>query len=211
MNNDISVLIVDDHKVVREGIQRMLELEPDIKVIGEADSGERALTQAEQLNPDVILMDVKLPDTNGIEVTSQLKEKGCLANIIILTVYEDRYLVQAAEAGAVGYLLKDISRDELVNAVRLACKGQSPCAPSITRSLFQQFATISRGGDNNRLTPRQMDILRLIASGVTNKEIGKSLFLSEATVKRETNAIFSKLEVSDRTQAVSEGYRKNLL
>jgi two-component system response regulator DegU len=207
----IKVLLVDDHSLVREGLRRMLEMESDINVIGEADSGESALLKAEQLSPDIILMDVKMPGINGIETIRQLKEKNCDANVIVLTVYEDRFLAQAAEAGAVGYLLKDISRDELVNGIKSAHEGQSPCSPELTRTLFTKFASLSRTTRKNLLTPRQLEILRLIAAGVTNKEIASKLFLSEATVKRETNAIFVKLEVSDRAQAVSEAYLRNLL
>ena len=207
----IKVMLVDDHSVVREGLRRMLETESDISVIGEADSGESALLKAEQLSPDIILMDVKMPGISGIDTIRQLKEKDCDANIIILTVYEDRYLAQAAEAGAVGYLLKDISREELIKGIKSAHEGQSPCSPTLTRNLFTKFATLSKTNRKNLLSTRQLEILRLIAAGVTNKEIASKLFLSEATVKRETNAIFVKLEVSDRAQAVSEAYLKNLL
>jgi len=209
--SNIKVLLVDDHSVVRQGLERMLELDGAIKVVGHADCGQSAISQAQQLSPDVILMDVKMPDMSGIEVTRELKEQGCPSNIIMLTVYGDTYVTQAVEAGAVGYLLKDIDREDLVQAIKSVCQGQSPLAPSITRCLFENLAVLSRANKNGLLTMRQTDILRQIASGATNREIAEQLFLSEATVKRETNAIFCKLEVSDRAQAVAEAYIRNLL
>ncbi len=197
--------------MVREGLRRMLELDGEIEVIGEAKSGEEAVDRVNDFGPDIILMDVRMPGMGGIEATRQLKAKGCTANIVILTVYEDKYLAQAAEAGAVGYLLKDIGREELSRSIKLAYEGQSPFAPSVTRTLFTQFGNVAQLSRNTLITPRQLDILRLIAAGVTNKEIAGKLCVSEATVKRETNSIFSKLEAVDRTQAVAEAYRRNLL
>jgi DNA-binding NarL/FixJ family response regulator len=207
----IRVLIVDDQQLVREGLRRMLELDGEIDVVGEAKSGEDAMIKAEEWGPDIILMDVRMPGMGGIEATRQLKAKGCTANIVILTVYEDKYLAQAAEAGAVGYLLKDIGREDLSRSIKLAHEGQSPFAPSVTRSLFTQFANVAQLSRNTLLSSRQLDILRLIAAGVTNREIAVKLCVSEATIKRETNTIFAKLEAVDRTQAVAEGYRRNLL
>jgi len=207
----IRVMLVDDQQLVREGLRRMLELDEDIEVVGEAKSGEEAIVKADEWEPDIILMDVRMPGMGGIEATRQLKAKECKANIIILTVYEDKYLAQAAEAGAVGYLLKDIGREELARSIKLAYEGQSPFAPSITRTLFTQFGNVAQLSRNTLLTPRQLDILRLIAAGVTNREIAGKLCVSEATIKRETNTIFVKLEAVDRTQAVAEAYRRNLL
>lgn len=207
----IEVLLVDDQPLVREGIRRMLELESDIRVVGEAKSGEEAIVKAKDLAPDVILMDVKMSGMSGIEATRQLKAQGCEANIIILTVYDDKYLGQCAEAGAVGYLLKDICREDLAKAIRLASGGQSPFAPSIASSLLKQFTKMSAVNRENVLTSRQLSILRLIAGGISNKEIAKKLYLSEATIKRETSTIFTKLGATDRAQAVSEAYTKNLL
>jgi len=210
-DRSIRVMLVDDQQLVREGLRRMLELDEDIEVVGEAKSGEDAIVKADEWEPDIILMDVRMPGMGGIEATRQLKAKECKANIIILTVYEDKYLAQAAEAGAVGYLLKDIGREELGRSIKLAYQGQSPFAPSITRTLFTQFGNVAQLSRNTLLTPRQLDILRLIAAGVTNREIAGKLCVSEATIKRETNTIFSKLEAVDRTQAVAEAYRRNLL
>jgi DNA-binding NarL/FixJ family response regulator len=205
------VLIVDDHQVVREGLRRMLELETDMEVVGEAVSGEEALELERQLSPDVMLMDVKMPGMGGIEAIRQLKARRCAAHVIVMTVFEDKYLAQAAEAGAAGYLLKDVSREGLAEAVRSAYDGQSPFAPSVTRALFAQYGALSKASHESVLTRRQIEILRMIASGATNKGIASKLFISPATVKRETNAIFAALNVTDRAQAVSEGYKLNLL
>lgn len=210
-SNKIKVMLVDDQQLVREGLRRMLELDDEIEVIGEAKSGEDAIVKADELEPDIILMDVRMPGMGGIEATRQLKAKECKANIIILTVYEDKYLAQAAEAGAVGYLLKDIGREDLSRSIKLAYQGQSPFAPSITRTLFTQFGNVAQISRNTLLSPRQLDILRLIAAGITNREIAGKLCVSEATVKRETNTIFAKLDAVDRTQAVAEAYRRNML
>lgn len=207
----IRVLLADDHQVVREGLRRMLELDRGIEVIAEAANGEEALSQAQRLEPDIILLDIMMPGMSGIEVLRRLKEVGSEAKVIVLTVYEDQYLAQAAEAGAQGYLLKDTSRDELTRAIRAAIKGQSPIAPSITRTLLTQYATLKKASQEHVLTPRQLEVLRLIASGSTNKETAAKLFLSEATVKRETSAIFTRLNVSDRAQAVSEAHKRNLI
>ena len=207
----IRVLLVDDHQVVREGLRRMLELERDMEVVGEAACGEDALALEQQLSPDIILMDVKMPGMGGIEAIRQLKARESTAHVIVLTVYEDKYLAQTAEAGAVGYLLKGVSREDLAEAIRSACEGQSPLAPSLTRALFTQYGALSKASHEGLLTRRQIDILRMIASGSTNKEIASKLFISPATVKRETNAIFAALNATDRAQAVSEGYKLNLL
>jgi len=207
----IKVLLVDDQPLVREGIRRMLELENDIRVVGEARSGEEAIVKAKDLDPDVILMDIKMSGMSGIEATRQLKAQGCAANIIILTVYDDKYLGQCAEAGAVGYLLKDITREDLVKAIELANGGQSPFAPSVASSLLKQFTKMVAVNRENVLTSRQLNILRLIAAGISNKDIAKKLYLSEATIKRETSTIFAKLGATDRAQAVAEAYTKSLL
>jgi DNA-binding NarL/FixJ family response regulator len=207
----IRILIVDDQQMIREGLRRMLELDKDIHIVGEAQSGDECLSLVDKVEPDIILMDVRMPGINGIETTRILKEKKCSASVIILTVYEDKYLSQAAEAGAVGYLLKDINRQDLLHAIHLTMDGQSAFAPEITRSLFTQFANMAQLSKQMILTQRQIEILRLIAAGVTNKDIAARQYLSEATIKRETNNIFSKLGVNDRTEAVSEAYKRNLL
>jgi DNA-binding NarL/FixJ family response regulator len=207
----VKILIVDDQQMVREGLRRMLELDEGIVVVGEAKSGEECLETVDSLNPDIILMDVRMPGMGGIECTRQLKQRNVPSKIIILTVYEDKYLAQAAEVGAAGYLLKDINRQDLLKAIQMTMDGYSAFTPSITQSLFAQLAGKGSSKSDSELTPRQLSILRLMASGVTNREIATKLYLSEATIKRETNSIFTKLNVGDRAQAVSEGYKRNLL
>jgi len=207
----IKVLLVDDQPLVREGIRRMLELENDIRVVGEARSGEEAIVKAKDLDPDVILMDIQMSGMSGIEATRQLKAQGCAANIIILTVYDDKYLGQCAEAGAVGYLLKDITREDIAKAIRIANGGQSSFSPSVASSLFKQFTGMVSVNRKNVLTSRQLNTLQLIAAGISNKDIAKKLYLSEATIKRETSNIFAKLGATDRAHAVAQAYAQNLL
>jgi len=207
----IKVLIADDQQIVRDGIRKMLELDDEIKVVGEASTGEEALVKVNQLNPDVILMDVRMPGMGGIEATRQLRKQQCTANIIVLTVYEDKYLEQSVEAGAVGYLLKDISREELCRAVKIAHRGQSPLSPSVARPLLATLSSMLQTNRENVLNRRQLEILRYVSAGATNKSIAERLYLSEATIKRETRAIFDKLGVADRTQAVAAGYSRNIL
>ncbi len=208
----IKVLLVDDHQVVREGLRRMLELENDITVVGEASNVEEALEQAGSQYPNVVLMDIKMPGANGIDATRRLMEEQPACSVIILTMYED-YVAEAVVAGAVGYLLKDVKREELSQAIRVAYRGQAPFTPALARKLVSAFNK-QRGlgcGEVEGLSERQRDILRLLASGATNKEIASQLFLSETTVKREMRCLFGKLEVSSRSGAVSEAYKRKLI
>lgn len=207
----IKVLIVDDQQLVRDGLQSMIELDTDIKVVGSAKSGEEALIKVRDLDPDVILMDIKMPGINGIEATSRITAENKKVKVIILTVYEDKYLSQAAEAGAAGYLLKDITQDELLRAIKIAHSDQSPIAPSVAKKLIREFADLVQVNRRNFLSSRQHEILGMVAAGVTNRSIAQQLFLSEATVKRETSIIFDKLGVSDRTHAVYQAYAMNLI
>jgi len=207
---DIRVLLVDDHQVVREGLRRMLELEDDINVVGEAGSVDDALIQAERLSPDIILMDIKMPEKDGIEDARLLKEKQPTCKTIMLTLYEE-YLAQAIEAGAVGYLLKDVKRDELVRAIRAAHQGRLPINLTLSQESFDEFATSIKGVGQPNLSERELEALRMIAEGATTKEIGGRLFLSEATVKRVVHSIFDKLDVHNRSEAVAEAYKRKLI
>lgn len=204
----IRVLIVDDHQVVREGLQRMLKLEDDIQVVGEATNMGEALTQAELLSPDIVLMDIKMPEKDGIEATRRLKERQPACKVIMLTLYEE-YLTQAIEAGAEGYLLKDVKREELVSAIRAVQQGRTPLSP-LSRESLTEFATLISAG-RSYLTERELAILRLIANGTTTNEIGAQLFLSQATIKRDTRRIFDKLGVHNRSEAVAEAYKRKLI
>ena len=205
----IRILLVDDHQVVREGLRRMLELDADLKVVGEAADAKEALTQVESLSPEVILMDIKMPGTDGIELTRQLKEKYPSCSVIMLTLY-DEYLTQAIKAGAKGYLLKDIHRDELLRAIRAVHEGHSPLNLSISQD---RLAELAAPGESQQLhlSERELTVLRLIAGGVTTPDIARQLFLSEASVKRSVRLILGTLGVHNRSEAVSEAYKKGLI
>lgn len=206
----IRILLVDDHEVVRDGLRRMLELEADMEVVGEAANAKEALTQAELLHPEVILMDIKLPGTDGIELTRQLKSRQPSCRIIMLTLY-DEYLPEAIEAGAEGYLLKDIKRDELIKSIRLVHEGRSPLNLSLSQERLLEIVAPDEGKQRIHLSERELIILRLIAEGIKTKDIAIQLFLSEASVKRSVRTIFEKLGVSNRSEAVSEAYKKRLI
>jgi len=209
----IKVLLVDDHPVVRQGLRRMLELEEDMEVVGEAASGEEALHQIGDVSPDIVLLDIKMPGMGGVETIRQIKEHHPEANAIVLTLYGDQYLAQAIEAGAVGYLIKDVGNDELIQAIRAVHRGESILHRSLSRELFSEFASLARGKSSQKyyLSPRELGIIHLIATGTTNKEIAAKLFLSETTVKRGVSRIFDKLGVKDRAEAVAEAYTRGLL
>lgn len=207
------VLLVDDHEVVREGFRRMLELAGDIAVVGEATDGEEAIQQVRSLLPDVVLMDIKMPRLDGIEATRRLKSDFPQLNVVVLTFFEDEYLVQAIEAGAAGYLLKDVSKSELVEAIRAVMAGQALVDPLLSKRLFSRVAAMDEPGQRSRkaLTERQIQVIRAIASGATNHEIAVRLNLSESSVKRDVRSIFAKFKVADRSQAVAEAARRNLI
>lgn len=207
----IRVLLVDDHQVVREGLKRMLEQEKQIEVVGEVASGEEAIDCVRHLSPDIILMDIKMPGMGGIEAICQIQAIQPSAKVIVLTLYQNEYLLQATEAGAAGYLLKDTTREELIQAIQRAFLGQTPLAPSVTQTLLREYVGLAKLRREHILSQRQIEILRLIAAGLTNKEISSKLFLSEATVKRESKAILAKLNATGRAQAVSEAYKRKLI
>jgi len=207
----IRVLVVDDHQVVREGLRRMLELEKGIQVVGEARSGEEAITKAASLSPDVIIMDLKMPGMDGITTTREIKQKMSDVGILMLTLYAEDFVKQAIEAGASGYLLKDSDCEQITKAIHQVYNGLCPIAPSLTRELVTEFAELSRNNRFSILTKRQIEILKLIADGENGKEIGSHLFISTSTVKREIRQILGRLKVTDRAQAVSEAMKRNLI
>ncbi len=206
----IRILLADDHQVVREGLRHMLELEEDMEVVGEAANAKEALTLVELLSPEVILIDIKMPGMDGIELTRQLKEKQPSCNVIMLTLY-DEYLAQAIEAGAAGYLLKDIKREELTRAIRAVHEGRSPLNLSLSRDHLAEFAAPAESKQRAHLSERELAILRLIADGATTKEIADQLFLSQASIKRSVRLILEKLGVRNRSEAVSEAYKRKLI
>jgi len=206
----IRILLVDDHQVVREGLRHMLELESDIEVVGEAADAKEALEQVEILSPEVILMDIKMPGMDGVELTRQLKEKQPSCNVVMLTLYEE-YLTQAIEAGAAGYLLKDIKREELIRAIRAVHSGRSPINVSLSRDNLVELTFPAESKERAYLSERELAILRLIADGVTTEGIAIKLFLSQTSVKRSVRLIFEKLGVRNRSEAVSEAYKRKLI
>lgn len=207
----IKVLLVDDHNVVREGLRRILEMDDGIDVIGEARSGEEAIEKAVALSPDVIIMDLKMPGMDGITATREIRQRLPEVNVLVLTLYAEDFVKQAVEAGASGYLLKDSDSDQITRGVHQVYDGLSPIAPSLTRGLVTEFARLSRSSRSSILSKRQVEILKLVAEGESGKEIGRRLFLSTSTVKREVRHVFDKLGVNDRAHAVSEGMKRKLI
>jgi DNA-binding NarL/FixJ family response regulator len=213
----ISVLIADDQDLVREGLRMLLEAEPDLAVAGEAGDGGQALAQARLLDPDVILMDVRMPGVNGIEATARLVQAGSRARILMLTTFNlDEYVYHALKAGASGFLLKDATRDQLSGAVRAVAAGETLLAPAITRRLIEDFCRgpapgTPGAGAAGSLTERELGVLRLVAQGRSNAEIAAELYLSEATVKSHIARILAKLGLRDRVQVAVFAYEHGIV
>ena len=207
----IRVFLVDDHPLVREGIRRLLEKDQRVQVVGEAGCAEDAIRWVRVTSPKVVLMDVRLPGDDGIEATRQLTANDPDLKVVIVSSFGDHYLAQAIEAGACGYILKTATQEELVCGVVQASEGKSPIDPSLSRALFTRFATMARTTQTGGLSNRQLEILQMVANGLSSKVMQAQLFISEATLKREFRNIFNLLGVSDRAQAVAEAYRKNLI
>lgn len=209
----ISVLVADDIPVVREGLRRMLEAEGKVRVVGEAETSEEVVQMALQVRPDVILLDWKMPGCGSVEAIRRIRERLPEARVIVLTLYGEQYLGEAMRAGAMGYLLKDASREEMLRAMDSAMKGEPYLDPSLGRHLFLQFAAQARGrlGLGLSLSSRERDILRLASQGATNKVIAARLSLSSSTVKREISQIFTKLEVRGRAEATAWANRQELI
>ncbi len=210
----IRVLIVDDHPVVRQGLQSLLSNYPDIQVVGEADTGLRALEEAALLQPDVVLLDIRLPGASGMDVARQLRQQNPQARIIILTAYEDdEYLIGALQAGAHGYLLKSTSHETLTEAIRNAHAGRRVLSPSLVDGVLRQFELLAKESlvSQSGLSESELEILPLLAEGATNKEMAERLYWSEATVKRKIGDTLAKLGVSNRAQAVAEAIRRGLI
>jgi DNA-binding NarL/FixJ family response regulator len=204
----ITIMLVDDHPVVREGLRGMLEAEPDLSVIGEAGSGDEAVALSRIKQPDVILMDLRMPGLDGVGATRKILADRPGQRVVVLTTYEtDADILRAVEAGASGYLLKDASRTELAGAIRAASRGETVLAPSVAGKLVNRV----RNPTSSPLSAREIEVLRLVAQGDTNADIGRTLHISEATVKTHLLRVFGKLDVSDRTAAVTTAMRLGLL
>jgi DNA-binding NarL/FixJ family response regulator len=212
----ISALVADDQALVRAGFAMMLDAEPDIEVVGEAGNGREAVHEVLRLHPDVVLMDVRMPQLDGIQATAELARARSAARVLILTTFHvDSYVYAALKAGASGFLLKDVDPPDLVAAVRCVAKGEALLAPAVTRRLIEQHvqrpAPSAFPAAARELTERELEVLRLIARGRSNVEIGSELFLAEPTVKTHVTRMLRKLGLRDRVQAVVFAYESGLV
>ncbi|KUM82986.1 MULTISPECIES: response regulator [Streptomyces] len=211
MTSDISVLIVDDHPVVRDGLRGMFESAPGFTVLGEASNGVEAVERAAALDPDVILMDLRMPGGGGVDAIRELTRVEARAKVLVLTTYDtDSDTLPAIEAGATGYLLKDAPRDELCTAVRAAAEGRTVLSPAVASRLVSAVRS-PRAPANEPLSAREREVLALVAQGTSNREIARELFISEATVKTHLTHLYAKLGVNDRAAAVATAYRRGIL
>lgn len=208
------ILIADDHAVVRQALHVMLEMEPDFSVIGEADDGEQALVLADEFQPDLVLMDIRMEGMDGVEATRILRKQHPEIPVLVLTGFgEDEVLLQAVEAGAQGFLLKDASAEEVKQAILRVVKGESHMTPSLLRKLMDELAQRERRPQpaHAELTPRELEVLEALAHGLSNDEIAKRLVISEKTVKTHLGSVFSKLHVEGRAQAMLYAIREGLV
>lgn len=214
----IRILIVDDQRILREGLRTLLELESDLVVAGEAEDGQAAIEQYETCRPDVVLMYIRMPRLDGVEATRRLRQRWPDARVIILTTFDDdAYVFDGLRAGALGYLLKDVSGQELADAIRKVAAGGALIEPSVARKVLAEFARLAEPARPavdqlaEPLSERELEILRLLASGASNRQIASQLFLAEGTVKNYVSTILDKLGVEDRTQAALRARELGLL
>ena len=212
----IRVLLVDDHTLLRQGLRNMLELNQNIVVVGEARDGEEAIVKTEELLPNVILMDITLPVVDGIQVTQRIKQTHPSVNVIMLTMHGDDYhAFEAIKAGASGYLVKSVTQDELVKAIEVVHSGESPLHPAIAKKMMKSFVHMAEGKSYIPkavgLTQREREVIGHLCQGASNKEIAERLFISQKTVKSHLRSIFQKLNVSARTQAVAYALREGIV
>jgi DNA-binding NarL/FixJ family response regulator len=219
----IRVLLVDDQTLVRQGIQMLLEIEADIQVVGQAANGREALQLAEALRPDVVLMDVRMPEMDGVAATQAISARFPDTGVIILTTFEDdEFVFGGLEAGARGYLLKDISSEEMAQAIRKVAAGEALIQPSLTRKVLAEFSRLATAAEKSAdkplqpalvepLTGREQEVLCALAKGLSNREIARQLVITEGTVKNHVSSLIAKLEVRDRTQAVLKAQELGLI
>jgi DNA-binding NarL/FixJ family response regulator len=213
----IGILIVDDQALVRAGFRMILEIEPDLHVVGEASDGEQAVAQVAALQPDVVLMDVRMPGLDGIAATQRITaDSSCQARVVMLTTFDmDEYVYEALRAGASGFLLKDVQPELLVTGIRAVHSGESLLAPTLTRRMIESFLArprlVAAAQTASVLTIREQEVLRLLARGLTNAEIASELYVSETTVKTHVSRVLMKLGLRDRVQAVIYAYETGLV
>ncbi|MDA8212992.1 MAG: response regulator transcription factor [Clostridia bacterium] len=212
------VLIVDDHSLFRKGIRGILSAEPSIEVVGEASNGLEACEQAKHLMPDIVLMDINMPECSGVEATKRIKEDFPQMKIVMLTVEEDdHFLFKAIKSGAQGYLLKNLEPEELISHIKGIMRGEAPISKSMASKILLEFANISKTtpregqGDRKELSFREKEVLRMVAQGATNKEIGAALCISENTVRNHLRNILEKLQLDNRVQAAAYATREGIL
>jgi len=210
---EITILLAEDHVVVRESIRQSLEREPNFRVVGEASDGEEAVQMAGQLRPDVIIMDISMPKLNGIEATKQIKASQPSAVVLILTAYDyEQYIFPLLSAGAAGYLLKDVSSRELINAIQTVYKGEAVLHPTVARKILERFrhtkGEYAEEEVSDLLTERETAVLKMAAKGMSNNDIAEELHLSVRTIESHLGVIFNKLGVGSRTEAVIQAMRK---
>lgn len=218
MTEKIRLLLVDDQRLMRDGLRILLELESDFKVIGEAENGAEALEAYRQFSPDVVLMDIRMPVMDGVDATRRLREEDPNSKVIILTTFDDNeYVFEGLRAGALGYLLKDVSGEELADAIRKVSAGGSMIEPSVARKVVAEFARLAPATSETQkeliepLSEREIEILKLVSQGLTNKEIAAKLYLAEGTVKNYVTSILQKIDARDRTQAAIRARELGLL
>jgi DNA-binding NarL/FixJ family response regulator len=210
----IRVLVTDDQSMVRAGLRMLLSGEPDIEVVAEAGNGLEAIAEAVRLHPDVVLMDIRMPEVDGIEATRQILAADASARVLVLTTFDlDEYVVQALGAGASGFVLKDDPPEQLIAAVRTVAAGDALLSPTVTRHVIHEFTRLHRQPPPKaveHLTSRELDVYRLLTQGLSNAEIGRTLFISDTTVKTHVTRLLQKLNVRDRAQAIVLAYQTAL-
>jgi DNA-binding NarL/FixJ family response regulator len=217
MSKKIRLMLVDDQRLMRDGMRTLLELESDLEVVAEAENGVEALSQFDAHQPDVVLMDIRMPEMDGVEATRRLMEAHKHALVIILTTFDDdQYIFEGLRAGALGYLLKDVSGEELADAIRTVNNGGALIEPSVARKMIAEFTRLPTTGTSEAdlidpLTEREEEILKMVAQGMTNREIAQNLYLAEGTVKNYISTILNKIGVRDRTQAVLKAQKLGLI